>query len=101
MMLPVHVRMARAALGWTIRDLADRAKVNLNTVSRYEAGREVKSGTIQSIEAAFSDAGVILIHEDPQGGVGVRLTRESARRSVPTSDCDEKVKSKRRSRKMK
>jgi len=80
MMLPLHVRMARAALGWTSQELADNAKINLNTVSRLEAGREVKSGTLAKIEAAFAAAGIVLIHEDVQGGVGVRLTRELTRR---------------------
>ena len=99
MMLPVHVRMARAALGWTIQELADKAQVNLNTVSRYEAGREVKSRTIASIESAFLNAGVALIFEDAQGGVGVRLSRELTQRLRKGAKSHEKRNSGKRSQK--
>src|ERR1700722_15012712 len=75
MMLPIHVRMARAALNWTLRDLAKRAQVNLNTVARYEDGKEVLSGTIQRLEKVFAAEGVSFIHEDAIGGVGIRLAQ--------------------------
>jgi transcriptional regulator with XRE-family HTH domain len=91
--------MARAALGWTIQELADKAKVNLNTVSRYEAGREVKSGTLASIEAALIDAGVSLIFEDAQGGVGVRLTRALTQRLREPAKTRDGHRSRKRSQK--
>jgi transcriptional regulator with XRE-family HTH domain len=50
MIRPVHLRMARAALGWSLKDLAERADVNINTISRYEAGSQVMSGTIAKLE---------------------------------------------------
>jgi transcriptional regulator with XRE-family HTH domain len=99
MMLPVHVRMARAALGWTNRELANKAKVNLNTVARYEAGREVKSRTIESIESVFTAAGVTLIYEDAHGGVGLRLTRELTQRLREQATPDGKTKSGKRTQK--
>lgn len=101
MMLPVHVRMARAALGWTNQELADRAKINLNTVARYEAGREVKSRTIESIESVFTAAGVVLIYEDAHGGVGVRLTRELTHRLREPAGARERGKSGKKSQKAK
>lgn len=73
MIQPAHLRMARAGLGWTLKDLADRAKVNLNTVSRYEAGREVLTGTIEKIENVFTKAGVEFIYEESLAGLGIRL----------------------------
>ena len=97
MMLPLHVRMARAALGWTLQELANKANVNLNTVSRYETGREIRSGTMESIEAAFAAAGVVLIYEDAHGGIGVRLTRELMQRLRGSSKRGEKPKSGKRS----
>jgi len=101
MMVPLHVRMARAALGWSLQELADKAKVNLNTISRYESGREAKSGTLESIESAFTAAGVVLIYEDANGGVGVRLTRELMKRLRPSSAIGGKFKSGKRSQKAK
>jgi transcriptional regulator with XRE-family HTH domain len=99
MMLPVHVRMARAALGWTNRELADKANVNLNTVARYEAGREVKSRTIESIESVFTAAGITLIYEDALGGVGLRLTRELTQRLREPAKAGGKNKSGKRTQK--
>lgn len=77
MIRPIHLRMARAALNWTLRDLETKAGVNKNTLSRYEAGREVLSGTLESIEKVFDDEGVIFIVEEGSLGPGVRLTRKA------------------------
>jgi transcriptional regulator with XRE-family HTH domain len=85
MMQPVHLRMARAALGWSLSDLATQSKVNLNTISRYEAGREVLSGTIDKLEKVLERAGVILIQEDDLGGPGIRLQNPLAKRTLAAS----------------
>lgn len=60
MMTPQQLRMARAGLGWTLADLAKKAKVNPNTLSRYEGGRDVLSSVLRKSEAALRAAGVIL-----------------------------------------
>ena len=73
MMRPPHLRMARAALKWTLRELANKAGVNLNTVARYEAGKEVMSGTLDKIEKVFIANGVRFIEEGDMLGVTVRL----------------------------
>jgi transcriptional regulator with XRE-family HTH domain len=41
-MNPVQSRMARAALGWTIVDLARAADVSTNTVNRFESGNDAR-----------------------------------------------------------
>jgi transcriptional regulator with XRE-family HTH domain len=76
MIRPVHLRMARAALGWSLKDLAERADVNINTISRYEAGSQVMSGTIGKIESVLLREGVIFLEEEGQLGPGVRLKRQ-------------------------
>jgi DNA-binding XRE family transcriptional regulator len=58
MMSRTQLRMARAALGWTLKDLAERAKVNLNTISRYEAGGSMLSNTLEKIEADRRNGGL-------------------------------------------
>lgn len=73
MLEPAHIRMARAALGWRLSDLAERAEINLNTISRYEAGKDVLTGTLARIEQVLSDAGVIFLFEEDGQGIGVRL----------------------------
>ena len=85
MMRPQHLRMARAGLGWTLKELADRAEVNLNTVSRYEAGREVLTGTVDRIERVLKAEGIIFLYEDAAHGPGIRLPRESVKVSGSVS----------------
>lgn len=46
--------MARAALGWTIRSLADRANVASSTVVHYEKGRDVHANSIKSLETILT-----------------------------------------------
>src|SRR5579871_5921526 len=58
MMCPQQLRMARAGLGWTLADLAKKADVNPNTLSRYEGGKDVLSGVLRKAEAALRSAGV-------------------------------------------
>ncbi len=76
MIRPLHLRMARAALGWSLKELAERAGVNMNTISRYEAGSQVMSGTISKIEAVLVREGVMFLDDDGELGPGVRLRRQ-------------------------
>ena len=46
--MPVQCRMARAALGWGVRELAAAAKVSTDTVARFERGDELKERTIDA-----------------------------------------------------
>ena len=82
MMRPIHVRMARAALNWTLNDLGERASVNKNTISKYEAGGSVMSDALQRIEKVLRDAGVQFIDEETEHGAIVRV---SPARGKPTS----------------
>jgi transcriptional regulator with XRE-family HTH domain len=75
-MLPVQSKMARVALGLGVRDLAELAQVAPATVSRFEAGEELKPRTIAAIQSALESAGVEFIAEIG-GGAGVRLRRKS------------------------
>ena len=70
--------MARAALGWGVRDLAVAAKVATDTIARLERGEELKERTIEAIRAAFEKAGVVFINSNG-GGPGVRLKRKPKR----------------------
>ena len=76
-----QVRMARAALGWGVRDLAARAGVTANTVSRYENGADALGETLLRIRRALEAGGVIFIDENG-GGPGVRL-KVSVPKPVP------------------
>jgi transcriptional regulator with XRE-family HTH domain len=58
--------MARAALDWGVRDLAEAAGIAANTVTRFETGRNVPNpATLKVIRQAFEAAGVKFV----DGGV--------------------------------
>jgi transcriptional regulator with XRE-family HTH domain len=73
-LLPVQCRMARAALGLGVRELAAAAKVSIDTVTRFERGDELKERTIEALHRALEAAGVEFINENG-GGPGVRLKK--------------------------
>ncbi|MGO8282175.1 helix-turn-helix domain-containing protein [Rhizobium ruizarguesonis] len=64
--------MARVALGLGVRELAALAKVAPATISRLEAGEELKERTILDIRNALDAAGVMFIDQNGNGP-GVRL----------------------------
>ena len=71
-MIPVQCKMARAALGWGIRDLAKFADVAPATVTRFEAGRGMQSKKVEAMRTALETAGILFIPPNG-GGPGVRF----------------------------
>ena len=81
--LPVQCRMARAALGLGVRELAAAAKVSIDTVARFERGDELKERTIDALQRALEAAGVEFTNGDQPG---VRFTKTiAARPTEPAS----------------
>lgn len=67
--------MARAALNWSLTDLANAAGVHRNTISNFETGKYAGSEqALDAIRAALESAGVEFIPENG-GGAGVRLKK--------------------------
>lgn len=71
-MNPAQMRMARAALGWGVRELAEKAGITANTVTRIENGADAKQSTIDAMRSAFESAGIQFIPENG-GGAGIRF----------------------------
>ena len=73
--------MARAALNWTVRDLAAATGLHRNTISNIEIGRYAGDpATLTLLKDVLTREGVVFIDENG-GGPGVRLrkaTREKA-----------------------
>lgn len=67
-------KMARAATGLGVRELAKAASVSPDTVARLERGEELRGATVSAIRAALEAAGVEFIAENG-GGAGVRLRK--------------------------
>jgi transcriptional regulator with XRE-family HTH domain len=57
-MKAVQIKMARAALGWGVRELAERAGITANTVTRIENGADAKQSTMDALQAALESAGI-------------------------------------------
>jgi transcriptional regulator with XRE-family HTH domain len=73
-MRAIQLRMARAAVGWGVRELAEKAGVTANTVTRIENGADAKQSTIDRLRDALETAGIDFIEENG-GGPGVRLRK--------------------------
>jgi transcriptional regulator with XRE-family HTH domain len=76
MVTSAQIRAARALLNWTVRDLADRAGVHRNTVSRAETDATGPGHANAAIRAALETAGIVFIPENG-GGPGVRFARRN------------------------
>ncbi len=67
-MMPVQCRMARAAVGWGVRELATAAEVSGSTLVDFEAGRrQPHPRTLAAIRTALEQAGVVFTNGDEPG----------------------------------
>jgi transcriptional regulator with XRE-family HTH domain len=83
-MKAIQLRMARAAIGWGVRELAEKAGVTANTVTRIENGADAKQSTIDALQRALEAAGIEFTNGDQPG---VRLTKAAAARSAEPSSA--------------
>ena len=61
-MTPMQCRMARAALDWTVHEMARNAQVGISTVVRFEAGRgKPIVATVAAMKRTFEAAGIRFI----------------------------------------
>jgi DNA-binding XRE family transcriptional regulator len=67
--------MARAALSWTVRELAAATGLHRNTITNIEVDRYAGDpSTLAAIELALKRAGIEFIDENG-GGEGVRFRK--------------------------
>ena len=73
-----QIRAARALLGWSQQQLADKAIVSLNALARLEKESvDSRVSTLQAVEKALAKAGVEFISIGEKGE-GVRLRSPKA-----------------------
>ncbi len=73
---PAQCRAARSLIGWSQDKLSEASKVAKATIANFEAGkRSPYERTLDDIQAALEEAGVVFISEgnEKAGGEGVRL----------------------------
>lgn len=76
-MKAIQLKMARAALGLGVRDLAEMSGITANTISRIENGSDAKQSTIDTLRKCLEAAGITFIEDrstSAAGGPGVRLS---------------------------
>jgi transcriptional regulator with XRE-family HTH domain len=79
-MNPLQLKMARTALGLTVRQAAELAGCSHETIVGIESGRSsIKQSTIDKVHDALERAGVEFLAED-NGGAGVRLKPKKTKR---------------------
>lgn len=75
MITPRQIRAARALLGWSQQQLADKAIVSLNALARLEIGNvDSRVSTMMAIQKALIKAGIEFLDADEKGE-GVRLKK--------------------------
>lgn len=66
-----QIRAARAWLGWSQQDLADRSKVAKRTIAEFELGNRVPyDRTLRDLKEALEAAGVVF-QFDGMSGTGI------------------------------
>jgi transcriptional regulator with XRE-family HTH domain len=84
-----QIRAARALIGWKQADLAAASGVSEISIKNIERGvTNPRSSTLDAIQKAFLAAGVVFLAagDTPDGGVGIRLTKEATVASIPIED---------------
>jgi hypothetical protein len=87
--------MARAALRWSVKELATKARVSANTVVRFENEKhEANEVTVFAIKAPFEAAGLIFVNETGSEGVlikksALRKTRAEGREADDVPENEE------------
>jgi transcriptional regulator with XRE-family HTH domain len=73
---PLQCRAARALADMTAQQLATASGVSVNTVTKFERGKDARVSTVTALQVALETAGVEFIADaaaSAGGGVGLRL----------------------------
>jgi len=74
MLEPSQIRMARAALKISVRELSKMSGVADSTILRFESGKgAILTTNMKRMQEALEIAGVTFLPADSSGGPGVRL----------------------------
>ena len=73
-----QIRAARAIVELRQEDLAEASGVSAAAIKKIEAGADAKASTLQKLQKALEQMGVMFLEEgavSPGGGPGLRLRR--------------------------
>ena len=76
-------RAARALLGWTQQELADKALVSLTALKRLESEKDLRvyESTEDQVRQLFEDAGITFLRSDKGEGVLIDVTKAEKAKS--------------------
>ena len=75
MIVPAQIRMARAALGISVRTLSEKAGVAESTILRFETNKGgMQTATLDRLQVALQGEGIVFLSPDSTGGWGVRFS---------------------------
>ena len=80
MFKPIHARLGRTALGWSLLDLEKQTGISKNTLVRFEGGGGVHHATATKIEKVLSKEGITFLYEDAAHGPGVVISKDLSHR---------------------
>jgi transcriptional regulator with XRE-family HTH domain len=72
-MTPLQLKLARAALGLSIRDLAAAANVAPSTVVRFEAGGATQRRTVDDLRVIIEARGIMFLDAADGGSATIRV----------------------------
>ena len=68
MITACQIRAARALLGWSQQDLADKSVISVNAIRRLETGEvDPRLSTVTAVQKAIVKAGVVLLQNGDMG----------------------------------
>jgi len=68
--------MARAAVGFSVRKLAETSGVADSTILRFETGKgDILAANLAKLQSTLEAAGAVFVPADDAVGAGVRLKR--------------------------
>ena len=69
-----QIRMARAGLRISVRELAEASGVAESTILRFEGGKGgMQTGTLARIQKSLEKEGIVFLEADDRLGPGVRM----------------------------
>lgn len=70
----LQVRLARCALGLSLRELASAAEVSPNTITRFELGKGgLQTASLARLQEVLEHRGVVFVAADGAGSATIRL----------------------------
>jgi transcriptional regulator with XRE-family HTH domain len=85
MVTSAQLRAARSLLNLTVRELAEKAGVHRNTITRAETDETAHGHAVAQVVLTLEAAGVIFVAENGDGP-GVRLRKIPLQESIPSED---------------